>query len=316
MLGINLTQGQRKAMAKKHTKYMLAMVKIRLARPQNNFLTSYFSSDKLIKEVLETEPDLLLALNKKVWDFLAARYAGADIRAALQRTFSEAHFFNKATPKYNAYHLCESIGLKTCPYCNILFISTVMPGRPKKLVTRPPLDHFYANTLFPLLAISFYNLIPSCDKCNSRFKLASPIHHLTHLNPYAGEFGDDCAFQLRGFRKIDDILAPKGKDFSIRLKNMTGDDRFDGNEELFHLNDMYSMHRFEARNCLIKSVNFSQATIESMAKIAGKTGTDTYSLLFEGRLDLHNLHLSPLSKLKRDIVLKYASAALKMELGL
>jgi hypothetical protein len=192
----------------------------------------------------------------------------------------------------------------------------VIKKRPKQFVARPPLDHFFANTRFPLLAVSFYNLVPGCDTCNSRFKLAKPTSHLTHLNPYTGDFADNCTFKLEGFRRIDDILSPKALGFKIRLNNNSGDARFNGNEKLFHLNDMYSVHQSEARNCLIKSVNYSKATIDSILSTAGTTGSDAFELIFGSRLAHTELHLNPLSKLKRDIVLKYASASLKAALGI
>jgi hypothetical protein len=254
-------------MVRRHSKYMLRMIKIRLSRPENKLLLDYFKNDKLIKEVLETESDNLLALDTKIWNFLKSLHAEVAIRKALKRTFTETNFFSKKTHPYNAYHLCLLIGLKTCPYCNIQFIPTVITKKPKVFVSRPPLDHFFANTLYPLLAISFYNLVPGCDTCNSRFKLDKPTHHLTHLNPHTRDFADDCTFKLEGFRKIDDILAPGASQFTIRLNNNSGDLRFDGNEKLFHLNDMYSVHRTEARNCLIKSMTIRKPLLKALLKL-------------------------------------------------
>jgi len=316
MLGINLTAKQKKNMVRNHSKHMLRLIKIRLSRPANKLLLDYFKNDKLIREVLETKSDSLLALNTKIWNFLTPLHAQLDIREALKRTFSETSFFNKNTKPYNAYRLCQRIGLNTCPYCNIQFIPTVITKKPITFVARPPLDHFFANTLYPLLAISFYNLVPGCDTCNSRFKLAEPTHHLTHLNPHTRDFADECIFRLEGFRKIDEILAPGASGFKIKLYNSSGDKRFDGNEILFHLNDMYSVHRLEARNCLIKSMTYSTAAIESIVETAKRTGSDAFELIFEARLQHADLHLNPLSKLKRDIVLKYASAPLKSALGI
>lgn len=69
----------------------------------------------------------------------------------------------KEEKKYHAYKLVENLGIKTCPYCNRSYISFVKNDEKK---TRPQLDHFYPKAIYPFLACSFYNLIPSCSACN------------------------------------------------------------------------------------------------------------------------------------------------------
>lgn len=56
----------------------------------------------------------------------------------------------------------KRVNIDTCPYCNrnlITFLSD--DGKIK-----PPIDHFYPASKFPMLALSYYNLIPSCQTCN------------------------------------------------------------------------------------------------------------------------------------------------------
>lgn len=316
MLAIRLTIDQKRKMVRNHSTHMLKLVKKRLAKPENKILLDYFKNDKLIKEVLETPLPDLLALDIKIWTYLRTFHAEDDIKEAVQRTFSEKRFFDKITPRYNAYHLCDSIGLRTCPYCNIIPIPTVITTKPQKLVVRPPLDHFFANKLYPLLAISFYNLIPGCDTCNSRFKLAKPTHHLKHLNPYVGEFADECVFKFDGFKKIDDLLAKHTTKFDIRLENLTADARFDGNKKLFHLETMYAKHKEVARTCLVKSLTYSPAVLNSINSIAQSSDSNGYFFVFETNFELERLHEHPLSKLKRDVVTNYATNDLKTILKL
>jgi hypothetical protein len=70
-----------------------------------------------------------------------------------------------------AYAVVKQQGLRICPYCHLHHLNLhTAPG--KKLKLRPPLDHFYPKSTYPYLATALCNLIPSCEQCNSRIKLA------------------------------------------------------------------------------------------------------------------------------------------------
>ena len=317
MLKINLSSTALDRLVKRHSRYMLKLIKKRLSRTENAFLTSYFSSDKLIIQVLNNPSDNLVDLSEQITKkLLALPISVLNVHNALKRTFSPSRFFDKKTPKYNAYHLCDSLGLKTCPYCNIMPISTIITWRPKTYVLRPPLDHFFAATLYPMLAISFFNLVPSCEVCNSRFKHKAKTGHLTHLNPYVDGFNDDCVFSFSGYKHIDDILAPNAKKYKLSLRNLKKDVRFDGNSNLFKLDLMYGHHADNAKITLHQARKYSGAQIRSIKKLAIGSGMDPYQYAFDAKFKLEELHEQPFSKLKRDIVNQFGSAALKMELGI
>ncbi|MDQ7066856.1 MAG: hypothetical protein Q9M40_01995 [Sulfurimonas sp.] len=59
---------------------------------------------------------------------------------------------------YNAYKLVKSLNLSVCPYCNRNTIYNIT----NKNRRTSDLDHFYPKSKYPFLAVSFYNLIPSC----------------------------------------------------------------------------------------------------------------------------------------------------------
>lgn len=50
-----------------------------------------------------------------------------------------------------------------------MYTKTVFDEEGEK-ITRPTFDHWFAKDDHPLLALSFYNLIPSCNICNSSVK--------------------------------------------------------------------------------------------------------------------------------------------------
>lgn len=62
-----------------------------------------------------------------------------------------------------AHHFFYELNIRTCPYCNRQYTFTIDNKHTK---TAPEYDHFYDKAHYPLLAVSFYNLIPSCHTCN------------------------------------------------------------------------------------------------------------------------------------------------------
>ena len=54
----------------------------------------------------------------------------------------------------------NTLGVKVCPYCNRNYINS------SKNKTHCQFDHFINKNKYPILATSFYNLVPVCPSCN------------------------------------------------------------------------------------------------------------------------------------------------------
>lgn len=93
----------------------------------------------------------------------------------------------------------EKVALNVCPYCNRNYIYNFNEDSSTK--TTAQLDHFYDKSSYPYLAVSLYNLIPSCGTCNLRKSkkdtLEKPI-----LNPYLDSFDDFAKFRLNGIKSL------------------------------------------------------------------------------------------------------------------
>lgn len=79
--------------------------------------------------------------------------------------------YNKLYPKIIKY-FCEKKSLKnisSCYYCDIHPIGQYIKNKNNPRLT-VDLDHFYPKDQCPILALSLYNFIPSCQVCNSRVK--------------------------------------------------------------------------------------------------------------------------------------------------
>ncbi|KZL89401.1 hypothetical protein [Clostridium magnum] len=65
---------------------------------------------------------------------------------------------------YNAIEFVDNLDISVCPYCNRNYIDTREYNNVKKSGCQ--IDHFYDKYSYPLLALSFYNLVPVCPSCN------------------------------------------------------------------------------------------------------------------------------------------------------
>ena len=101
------------------------------------------------------------------------------------------------------------MGIEVCPYCQRNYISSYG----KK--TTADLDHFYPKSLYPFLALSLYNFIPSCQVCNSRFKGYKDKG--VSVYPYKESF-DELGVKFKTSKEaIYEILGEKDSDFSIEI---------------------------------------------------------------------------------------------------
>lgn len=219
--------------------------------------------------------------------------------------------------RYGAYRLSEKLDVRTCPYCNRLYTFTLDLKSGK---TRPEFDHFYDKATYPYLALSFYNLIPSCHICNSNFKGSKTFSVKTHINPYLEGFGNYIKFtiKLNSKRKYmpPEIVDGRGlglfhgafKDFSIKLKvdNPSSDLHFRANEniECFKLEQLYNEHKDYVVEIVQKAIVYNNDYINELLKL--------FPGLFQDRKDVIRMILSNytceedlckrvLSKLTKDV---------------
>jgi len=87
---------------------------------------------------------------------------------------------------WNRHKLLSLMEIEVCPYCQRNYISSFEENDDKRITA--DLDHFYPKSLYPFLALSLYNFIPSCQICNSRFKGTKDTYNSVY--PYEESFDD------------------------------------------------------------------------------------------------------------------------------
>lgn len=206
------------------------------------------------------------------------------------------HGYDKSI-NLNKYEFIKNIGLESCPYCNRSYIYTLDRNRNIK----PEIDHFYPKNLYPILALSYYNLIPSCPTCNGLgAKSNKDTHTLNLKSPYLIE-SDDFKFNFR--IKTLNILNP--------LTNIDKDsiDIFFEKEiinqsDVFGLEELYKQHRDIVIELYIKvNHQYVNKYIDYLHSYNGLTFSDDeiYRLITCGYKNEQDHHKRPLSKLIRDI---------------
>ncbi|MBY8933987.1 hypothetical protein [Pseudomonas fluorescens] len=114
------------------------------------------------------------------------------------RLFDYGRFSTKGAAHWNAYSLCQKSSYRLCPYCQQGLAITIFRDKHTKSL-RPTLDHFYPKKKYPFLALSLYNLIPSCHSCNSSLKGDTDFYTEAHLHPYENDEVIRYDFDVRSY---------------------------------------------------------------------------------------------------------------------
>lgn len=229
----------------------------------------------------------------------------------------------------------NKLNVGVCPYCNRNYVS-IFNDKKYKLIT-PSLDHFYPRKYYAYLGLSLWNLVPSCDYCNSKIKSSGDredsetVDSNDLLYPYLEGFEDEIRFALKPSSK-DPYLIVKAcynpyqtkefyKDFKIgfEIKKSNANKYYKNlvkkSIRMFLLKEIYNeIHKENAVDIAAKTIYYNNIAYKhSYNKILSLYSkynqdlspikpTDFLKFLLFGRsLNQESLIKEPLSKLKSDI---------------
>lgn len=111
------------------------------------------------------------------------------------------HWGSKGVTKWRSWgagRFIKALGVKYCPYCNADSVySSFFWGEDEEAgdwSIQSELDHFMPKNRYPFLAISLYNLVPSCRRCNGSIKGGEDIAFDDCLYPYVDSLHDAIEF--------------------------------------------------------------------------------------------------------------------------
>lgn len=210
--------------------------------------------------------------------------------------------------KYNAYFLCKELNINVCPYCNKNYIITIA-DIDNDIFTRPTLDHFFDKATYPFLALSLYNLIPSCHICNSHIKKSKAFHIDRHIHPYFDDFNSIKKFTID--KKLLSLVN-KDDEFNIIFENKDGitdeeKEKADNHIKDFALEALYNSHKDKVLEIVDISRAYNEASFENLVNEFTKstqifkTVNDVKRLMLCHHVEDENIDKRPLNKLIKDI---------------
>lgn len=218
-----------------------------------------------------------------------------------------------------AYDVLKNIGLRTCPYCNRHYTFTLY-SKKNEFKSRPEFDHFYDKSTYPFLAVTFFNLIPSCKECNHG-KGTKEVG----VNPYFADFKSDFIIvkphSEENARESEDtkekkmnvneiFSISKESDFSVDFEwhaDLSSEDKEARNLNIRNLGlkQLYDMHKDYVMEIVEKASAYNALTREGIVdRFQGlfHSEGDVYNLIFGKYLSDAGQPKRPLSKLTADIL--------------
>lgn len=193
----------------------------------------------------------------------------------------------------------KKLNLKSCPFCNnnYIYFYTKGDGKANTLAT---LEHYYPKAIYPHLSLSFYNLIPSCSTCNSKFK-GNQKHEAKIAHPYYDDFDTHATFSVN----VKSLGGVKS-DIKLEVNLTSDDDKCKASIDRFQLDQIYKKHNDIAKEIWNKAQIYNEDKInelyESFYKGLGYSQEEVKNFIFFNYLHTKDINKRNHSKLTKDIL--------------
>ena len=171
-------------------------------------------------------------------------------------------------------------------------------------------EHVLPKSECPLVGLSLYNFVPSCQVCNSKMKQTRVLGYfgvpMDKLSPTSRRYDFDEKVKFRLIPQIGSNLSchpTKNPNSYVLELDASLDSDYDYNVQLFRLNERYNYHKMEALHWLELKYLYTDAHLAMMANALHDSRFSAKSIkedIFQTRLD--NDHHRVFGKLKKDIL--------------
>jgi hypothetical protein len=242
-----------------------------------------FLTPEKIDALILSKPAILIEINEE--------YENLNIdKSIVKKLFISSGYENWFQPNFGN-KILNIINQDTCTYCNRNYTLQTIYNK-----SRAELDHWFAKETFPLLALSFYNLIPSCHTCN-HLKLNNVIDN-NFAHPYTIK-EENQKFKF-SFKYIN-----MNEQFEVKL-NVEENSKMDNSLKDFKIKEIYNAHsEKELKDLLELRYKYSDNYIDILIN---KTFTnlmskeEIYRTVFGVEIKEEDYHKRPFSKFKHDII--------------
>lgn len=273
-------------------------------------ISEYYSNSNNLKDIILAKPEDSYQKDLDLKLHFGITHANESYIKPFINKIIDYDIFDKY-----AYWVASEINVNTCPYCNRSYIHTVIDKRFNGII-RPTFDHFYPQSKQPFLALSFYNLVPSCYNCNSSLKTATTITPTTHLHPYIEGFNNDANFCILIAANKPNKSDPENYSIWVqstmaaldpRHQKIFGNTPTEGNVNLFKLTEIYMSHRDVIGELIVKCDRYSSGYTDSLYRFFGllkSNKAEFYQYYFGNYYDQKDFNRRPLAKMTKDIISK------------
>lgn len=199
-------------------------------------------------------------------------------------------------PKY-----IRRTGIKTCCYCNANYAITDSNG-----VAYYDIDHWKPRSVFPYLAISFFNLQPSCHNCNMHKSDDIQEEYMSLWEDNVAVSLDICRFKL-GDEFIQEFWqSNKIEDFYVRIEPIGSENMpyVKGLREKLYVETIYQEFSDVIALTLWRKKIYNQAMKESIENSIGISFSqdEMEHLIYGVDMRREDILKRPLNKLIQDVV--------------
>ena len=208
---------------------------------------------------------------------------------------------------WNIAEFVRLLDVRYCPYCNAETVETAMlPER----IHVPDIDHIFPKDKYPLLSLSLYNLVPACNRCNSRFKKVydmleswSVKRPLSSLHPYIDNAYKHIRFDYRPESVGNLFIRPRMKDSPLTVSAVRdSDSRADSYIDEYHLNEIYrDIYAEEINEAIRMEVICSKEFVDAMQTLYHLMDSDFNKLFRRSSLDPREINHFRFAKLIIDL---------------
>ena len=272
---------------------------------KNKDFKSVFENIKL-KDLITSNPNDLKEIIEKVEKNIKKindKTKESDLKNIIKDIFK---YDGKFQPKIASFFE-KHLNPRTCYYCNIDYINIYeqQEKNKKEFKNKFTLDHFIDKGDYPYLALSIFNLIPSCYACNSKIKKSVKFYSnekLKNTNPFLEtfEFHKKVKFKLLLDDSCKNLHIKSKDDIDITLKEQFTD-KYDKYIEIFKLNERYKAHKDIVFDMIQKAELYPESRLKELENLTGipfqQIKKDIFNLIDENE----DLSKQPFSKLIVDM---------------
>lgn len=165
------------------------------------------------------------------------------------------------------------------------------------------MDHWFPKEKYPLLSISFYNLIPCCSPCNTSIKESHKKYNWDRalrkmIHPYLPSAGQNFTFSF---------VNKNASTYNVRIDALPGS-KILNTLKFFKIEEVYNSHSdLELKSLLDLRYKYSENYVDSLINIYFNGIMDVeeiYRNVFGIEVLEKDYHRRSLNKFKHDIILE------------